>query len=154
MITALITFLGGATVRLFLGHLFDFLIKWQDQKNEVERMRVQGELEAAQHERNLAAIKLQADLGVRTIEVQSDAALSLRAADAFTEAVKAAGEKTGIQWVDLWNGIIRPLLATICIGLWICSLASRHWLLDDWDRALMSLALGVFVGGRIQATQR
>lgn len=154
MITALLTFLGGATVRLFLGHLFDFITKWQDQKNELARLELQGRLDAGQHERNLAAIKLQADLGVKVIEAQTESHVTQAEADAFVEAVRATGQKTGIVLVDVWNGVIRPLLATICIVLWIASLAERQWKLDDWDRALMSLALGIFVGGRIHATGR
>ena len=150
MITALITFLGGATIRLFLGHLFEFVTKWQDSKNELARLKMQGELDAAQAERNLAAIKLQADLGVKVIEAQTEAHVTSAEADAFVEAVKSAGKQTGIVWVDVWNGIIRPALATVCIGLWISALAQRGFLLDEWDRSLMSLALGVFVGGRIQ----
>lgn len=154
MFTALLTFLGGATVRLFLGHLFDFITKWQDQKNELERLRLQGDLDAAQHARNLEAIKVQADLGIKVIEAQTEAHVTQAEADAFVEAVKATGQKTGIVLVDLWNGVIRPLLATMCIALWIASLVERKFVLDDWDRALMSLALGVFVGGRIHATGR
>lgn len=154
MLTALLTFLGGATVRLLLGHLFDFITKWQDQKNELARLELQGRLDAQQHERNMAAWKMQADMGIRVIEAQTAAHVTAAEADAFVEAVKATGQRTGIAWVDLWNGIIRPLLATICIVLWILSLAERQWKLDDWDRALVSMALGVFVGGRIHATGR
>lgn len=151
MITALLTFLGGATVRLLIGHLFDFVTKWQDQKNELARLTLQGQLDAAQHARNLEAIKVQADLGVKVIEAQTEAHVTQAEADSFLEAVKATGQRTGIVWVDVWNGIIRPLLATMCIALWAMSLVQRHLVLDDWDRALMSLALGVFVGGRIHA---
>lgn len=154
MFTALITFLGGATARLVLGHLFDFLTKWQDSRNEIERLRLQGELDAAQHARNLEAIKVQAELGVKVIEAQTVSHVTEAEADAFVEAVKATGQRTGIVWVDVWNGIIRPLLASVCIVLWISSLAERQFVLDDWDRALMSLALGIFVGGRIHATGR
>ena len=154
MFTALLTFLGGTTVRLVLGHLFDFVTKWQDTKNELERLRLQGELDAAAHARNLEAIRLQSELGIKVIEAQTEAHISQAEADGFVEAVKATGLKTGVFLVDLWNGVIRPLLATICIGLWIASLFERGFKLDEWDRALMSLALGVFVGGRIHATGR
>ena len=154
MFTALITFLGSAGIRLALGHLFDFVTKWQDSKNELAHLRLQGELDAAQHARNLEAIKLQADLGIKVIEAQTEAHLSQSEADAFVEATKAASQKIGIFAVDLWNGVIRPLLATICIALWIASLWQRKWVLDEWDRSLMSLALGIFVGGRIHATGR
>lgn len=151
MITALLTFLGSAGLRLFLGKLFDAFEKWQDQRNELERLRLQGELDAAQHQRNQEAIRLQAELGIKVIEAQTQQHVTSAEADAFVEAVKATGQRTGIVWVDVWNGVIRPLLATVCIVLWIRSLASRGFVLDDWDRSLMGLALGIFVGGRISA---
>ena len=154
MITALMTFLGGATVRLFLGHLFDFITKWQDQKNELARLTLQGQLDAAQHTRNREAIKVQADLGVKVIEAQTEAQVTQAEADAFIEAVRATGQRTGIMWVDLWNGIVRPLLASMCIVLWVAKIVGAGFVLDEWDRELMGMALGVFVGGRIHATGR
>lgn len=154
MITALMTFLGGATVRLFIGHLFDFITKWQDQKNELARLTLQGQLDAAQHTRNLEAIKVQADLGVKVIEAQTEAQVTQAEADAFIEAVRATGQRTGIMWVDLWNGIVRPLLASMCIVLWVAKIVGAGFVLDEWDRELMGMALGVFVGGRIHATGR
>ena len=154
MITALMTFLGGATVRLFIGHLFDFITKWQDQKNELARLTLQGQLDAAQHTRNLEAIKVQADLGVKVIEAQTEAQVTQAEADAFIDAVRATGQRTGIMWVDLWNGIVRPLLASMCIVLWVAKIVGAGFVLDEWDRELMGLALGVFVGGRIHATGR
>jgi hypothetical protein len=154
MFTSLIAFLGSAGIRLALGHLFDFITKWHDSKNEIAHMRLQGELDAAQHARNLEAIKVQAELGVKVIEAQTQAHVTDAEADAFVEAVKATAVKTGIVWVDVWNGVIRPLLATVCIVLWVMALIEQKLVLNEWDRALMSMALGIFVGGRIHATGR
>lgn len=154
MFTALLTFLGGTAARLFLGHLFDFITKWQDAKNEMAHLELQGRLDAAQHERNLAAISLQAQLGIKVIEAQTVSHVSQAEADAFVEAVKATGQRTGVLWVDLWNGIIRPLLATICIVLWVAKISKAGFVLDPWDMELVGLALGIFVGGRIHATGR
>lgn len=154
MFTALFTFLGGATVRLLLGHLFDFITKWQDQKNELERLRLQGELDAKQHEQNMAAWQLQTNLGIKVIEAQTSAHQLAAEDDAFVQAVMNTGKTTGNVFIDAWNGTIRPMLATICIALWIAALAQRGFVLDEWDKALMSLALGIFVGGRIHATGR
>jgi hypothetical protein len=149
MITELVTFLGGAGARLFLGKAFDAFEKWQDQKNELARLRLQGDLDAAQHARNLEAIKVQADLGVKVIEAQTEAHVTYAEADAFLEAVKATGQKTGIWLIDIANGIVRPELAQICIGLWIMALMQQHWVLGDWDRNVIAMALGIFLGGRI-----
>ena len=70
MITALLSFLGGNVFRLVFGEVISYLNKKQDHAQEIERMRFQAEVDAAQHVRNLEAIKTQADLGVKTIQVQ------------------------------------------------------------------------------------
>lgn len=154
MLTALLTFLGGATARMLLGWLFEFATKWQDARNELARLRLQADVEKEAHARRIESVRLEHELGVKLIAVKSEAVIAERDADAFIEAVKNTGARTGIALIDAWNGGIRPLLASVCIALWIASLVQRSFVLDDWDRALMSLALGVFVGGRIQATGR
>lgn len=154
MFTALITLLGSAGARLFIGQLFDFVTKWQDQRNELQRLKLQGELDAAQHARNLEAQRLQADLGIKVIEAQTVAAVNEAEAAAFVEAVKATGKATGVRFIDGWNGAIRPTLASVAIVLWMVSLAQRGFALDDWDRAIMGSVLGLFIGGRIAKTGR
>jgi hypothetical protein len=154
MLTALFTFLASAGARLAIGKLFESLEKWQDNRNEIARMRVQADLEAAAHERNLAALRLQHDLGIRTIDAQSSAETQASLMDAFNEAVRATRDRTGVWFIDAWNGVIRPLLATIALGLWVASIWQRGGVLDDWDRGLMASAIGIFVGGRIAATGR
>ena len=96
MLTALITFLASAGGRLALGHLFDAIVKWQDHGQELARMRLQAELEAAQHDRNMRALQLQAGLGLQVIEAQTQSRITGAEADAFTEAVRAAGQRTGL----------------------------------------------------------
>jgi hypothetical protein len=154
LITALITFLGGTACRMFFGHLLDMATKWQDARNELAHIKLQGELDAAQHGRNLESIKLQADLGVKIIEAHTQQHVTSAEADAFLEAVQATGRQTGVKWVDLWNGIIRPMLATVAIALWVSTMARRGFVPDEWDRALMGSVLGIFVGGRIMSTGR
>lgn len=154
MFTALITFLGGVTFRVIIGNLFDFLNKWQDQRNELDRIREEAKADEAQHKRHIEAVRAQYEMGIKVIETQAQAHVTAAEADAIVEAVRATSRQTGIKLVDLWNGIIRPLLASVCIALWISSLYQRNWVLDDWDRALMSMALGIFIGGRIHTTGR
>jgi DNA-binding helix-hairpin-helix protein with protein kinase domain len=149
MLDAIVTFIGGATARLIVGHVFDALVKWQDTKAENDRIKLQEQIEEAQHKRMLEQIKVQADLGVKLIETKANAHIDAIAADSFLEAVKSTTVKTGISVIDAWNGAVRPLLATICICLWISAVYQKHFVLDEWDKSLMSLALGVFVGGRI-----
>jgi len=112
MITALLSFLGGNVFRMIFGEIISALNKQQDHSQEMDRMRLQGELEAAQHARNLEAITTQANLGVKTIQVQAEAAVSQIEAQGWLEAVKATAIQTGIKWVDSWNAAIRPSVAT------------------------------------------
>ena len=154
MITALLAFLGSAAARIGVAKVFEILERWQDAKDERALLDLQGRLEAEKHTRTMEAIRVQAELGVKMIEVQAQREHAAAEDLAFIEGVRATQQKSGIVLVDAWNGIIRPLLATICIGLWVASLIERGWRLDDWDRALMAATLGVFVGGRIAATGR
>ena len=116
MFSALFSFLGGSAFRMVWGEVASYFQKKQDHEFELERVRLQGAMEAAQHERNLAAIKLQSDLGIKVIEAQRDATLAGVEADAWLAAVKDVGKQTGIKFLDLWNGSVRPLLATLATG--------------------------------------
>lgn len=149
---ALITFLGSASMRVFLGHLFDFFTRWHDQKSELARLQLQEQIDAAQHARNIEAMKFQAEFGVKVIEAQSEAQIANFEASAFLEAVRATAIKTGVAWVDAWNQTIRPFLATVAIAVWVASMIKPLGVvLNDWDLALIGAVLGVFVGGRIHA---
>ncbi len=154
MLTTIITFLGSTAARLIAGKLFEAFEKWQDTRAELARMEAQARLEAAAHERNIAALKLQHDLGVRMVDAQSSAATQAALMDAFREAVQATRDKTGVRWVDAWNGSIRPYLATMAIVLWTSDVVHRGWVLNEWDQALIASVLGIFVGGRIAGTNR
>lgn len=156
MFTALITFLGGATVRLLLGHVFDFVTKWQDSKSEIAHLRLQGELDAAQHARNLEAIRLQADMGVKVIEAQTVAHVTQADADSFLEAVKGVNEAGNRpDWIGAFNALIRPELAQVSILLLVGNaLAPNYVTLSPLLLELICAVLGVFVGGRIHSTGR
>ncbi len=151
MLTTLLSFLGGSAFRMLWGEISAYLTKRQDQRMEIERMRLQGELDAAQHARNLEAIKVQADLGVQTIRVQAEGAVSAAEADAWREAVASIGRPTGIWIVDLWNGIIRPLVATVCVVLWVLHVARAGWVLDEQGWSILSAALGLYLADRALA---
>lgn len=72
MLSALSSFLGGSAFRTIWGEVSSYFQKKQDHGFEIERMKLQGDLEEVQHARNLAAIRLQADMGVKAIEAQRD----------------------------------------------------------------------------------
>ena len=148
MITALLSFLGGNVFRLVFGEIVSYLNKRQDHAQEIERMRFQAELEAAQHARNLEAIKTQADLGVKTIQVQADAAVGQIEAEGWLEAVKATAAKSGIAWVDGWNAVIRPGVATWSVIMLTMGEIGVISHLSENVIAVAGCALGIYLADR------
>jgi hypothetical protein len=147
MITALLSFLGGNVFRMIFGELIAYLNKKQDHAQEIDRLKLQNALDAAQHARNLEAIKTQAELGVKTIQVQAEAAIGEIEAQGWLEAVKGTSLKTGLAWVDAWNAIIRPALATWSIAMiTLGEFMVVH--LSDNTIALAGVALGIYVADR------
>jgi hypothetical protein len=146
--SAILSFLGGSAFRAIWGATAGWLEKRQEHKQELQRMQLQGTLDAAQHDRNLASLRLQAELGVKTIEVQSDADQARIGAEAFREAVKLAAAPTGIAWVDAWNASVRPAFATVVLFLWFASLYARDWKLTPWDLELSASIAGFYFADR------
>ena len=148
MLSALFSFLGGSVFRTVWGEISHYYTQKQDQQNEIERMRVQGELDAAAHTRNLEALKLQADLGIKTIEANMAAVADKADADAFAQAVADVGKKTGIYWLDVYNGVIRPTLAALSMLVVVVEIGQHGFVLTDWDRDLVGAILGMYVADR------
>jgi hypothetical protein len=147
MITALLSFFGGSVFRMIWGELSHWLTASQDHKQELERLRLQGELEAAQHARNLESITVQANLGVKTIQVQAEAAIGEIEAQGWLETVKGTTQKIGIQWVDAWNATIRPAVATWAIVMITLS-EIQLFALTEFASAIASAALGIYLADR------
>ena len=147
MISALISFLGGSIFRSLWGEISTWMTARQDHEHEIERMRLQGELDAAAHARNLDAIRVQAGLGVQTIQVQAESDIGRLEADGWLTAVKGTTLATGVWFVDLWNGVIRPAVAT-----WSVMMISGHylrwWTLDDNGWSICGAALGIYLADR------
>jgi hypothetical protein len=112
MLSALFSFLGGSVFRMIWGEVSSWLTARQQHSQEMDRMKLQGELDAAAHARNLESIKVQADMGIKVIEVQAQGEVDKIAAEGWLEAVKATGRSIGVAWVDAWNAVIRPGTAT------------------------------------------
>jgi len=130
------------------GEVSSYFTRKQEHSLEMERMKVQGDLEAAQHARNLESIRVQADLGVKTIQVQAEADLARTDAEAWAGAVTAVGRSTGIKFLDIWNGSVRPLLATISIAVVLFEVMKNGFILSEWDKELVSAILGIYVADR------
>lgn len=148
MLETLFSFLGGTAFRMVWGELSSFFTRRQDHQFEVERMRLQEQLDAAQHARNLEAIRVQADMQVQVVRVQGEAAVGTAEADAWKLAVESVGRSTGIWFVDAWNGIIRPMVATICVVLWVGHVHTLGWRLDEQSWAILGAALGLYLADR------
>lgn len=148
MIATILSFFGGTVFRMLWGEISAWVTSRQDHKHEIERLRLQAEIDAAQHARTQESIKLQHELGVQTIRVQGEVDVGKLDADIFGRVVDLTGKATGIYWVDLWNGIIRPMLATLCMLLWTLHLYRHNWTLDEQGWSLVGAALGIFVADR------
>lgn len=147
MITALLSFLGGNVFRMIFGEVVSYLNKRQEHGQELERMKLQADLDAAQHARNLEAIKTQAELGVKTIQVQAESNISETEAQGWLEAVKATAIKTGMAWVDAWNAVIRPGVATWAIVMLTLS-ELGVFVMSENAMAVASAALGIYLADR------
>ena len=147
MITALFSFLGGSVFRMIFGEVVSFFDKKMEHSREIERMRLQAELDAAQFDRNQQAIKLQSELQVKVIEAQTEAHISEVEVDGWLEAVKAVGQKVGIAWVDGWNAVIRPAVATWAIIMMTLS-EFAVFTISENALAVCSAALGIYLAER------
>jgi hypothetical protein len=133
--SAILSFLGGSAFRALWGEVSHWFTARQELKAEVTRMKLQGELDAAQHARNQDSIRLQAELGIKTVRVQADAALAESDAAAWREAQARAAAPTGITLVDAWNGCIRPAFGTF--ALYVILLICVH---AKWDLVALGAA--------------
>jgi hypothetical protein len=147
-LSALLSFLGGSAFRMLWGEISHWLTARQEHKQEMDRMKLQGQMDADIHKRNLEAIKLQSDLGVKTITVQRDADLARIDADAWASAVRDVGKQSGIRWIDAWNGAVRPLLATLAILIVVAEAVEAGFVLGEWTRELIGAILGIYVADR------
>lgn len=147
MIEAILSFLGGSTLRMVWGEVSAYLTRKQDHQHEVERMRLQADLDAGQHARTLQSLKLQGELGVKTIEVQAEGAVDQLEAQGWLEAVKATGRSTGVRWVDAWNSAIRPGVATWGVFM-LTAEAMRLLVVTDGTASVVYAFLGIFAADR------
>lgn len=148
MFSALFSFLGGSAFRMVWGEVASYLNKKQDHDHECVRLRLEAELDAQRHERDMARIRLQSDLNVREVQVVSDAKVSEVEADAWLDAVRSVGRTTGYKFLDVWNGSVRPLLATVSLLVVVGEIIVNGFVLTDWDKELVAAILGIYVADR------
>jgi hypothetical protein len=145
---AIVSFLGGSAFRAVWGEVSTWLNNRQQHAQEMERVKLQAEIDTSRSAAQLEAVKAQAALQIQTVQVQSDAAVAQSDAEAFKAAVGAAETKTGVCWVDAWNGCVRPAFATVALALWVAALAERSFALLAWDLELIGSVAGFFFADR------
>lgn len=145
---SILAFLGGNAFRLIFGEAVAYLNKRHDHKLEIERLKLQAELDNQTHARTLETLKTQNELGVKTIQFQRDADLDRATTDAWTAAVESVGRQTGIKFIDAWNGSVRPLLATLAIFAVLAEIVAAGFVLSDWNQELVGAILGIYVADR------
>lgn len=148
MIEALLSFLGGTAFRMIWGEVSSWMNKRLEHDQEMQRLSLSARLEGERHARDLERMKQAHDFGLKEIQVSADAAVSKLEAEAFVTAMKDAYKPTGIQWVDAWNGAIRPLTATIAILLWVGALVAQGFQMTEWDTSLVGVVIGFFFADR------
>lgn len=148
MLSSLISFLGGSAFRMMWGEAAAFIKARQDHKHELKMLTAQAQLEAQAFERSQSALKLQSELGIKTIQVQAEADLDRIDAAGFYSAVGDAMKPVGVAWVDAFNAAIRPSAAAICLLLWVFELAVAGWVMGEWDQMLVATILGFFFASR------
>ena len=146
------SFFAGGAFRMVWGELSSWWTKKQDHAQEMDRMRLQGELDAAQHSRNLEAQRVQSELGIKVIEAQTVGAVSQREAEGWLEAVKSTAVKVGIAWIDGWNAVMRPAIATWGLGMLslqeLAPLFGAAVKLSDITVNVSCGAIGIFIASR------
>ncbi|MDH5299318.1 MAG: hypothetical protein OEV91_09900 [Desulfobulbaceae bacterium] len=148
MFTGLISFLTGSVFRMVWGEVSSWLTARQEHQQELARLTLQEQSDAAAHARSIESIKLQHDLGVEVIRVQSEADLSKIEDTAWGKLVEGTAKPTGIPFIDIWNGAIRPFLATVATLFVLFEIMRNGWILSDWDRELFGAVLGLYVADR------
>lgn len=149
MLEMLVSLLGGAGFRMIWGEVSGWFNKRQDHSYELERMRLQAEMDNGAHTRQLEMVRLQADLGVKAIEIKADADMMAKEADAYIAAIRANEAKSGIKWVDAWNKAIRPAFATVALFLWCAALARAGFVMQEWDVTMIGSITGFFFASRV-----
>lgn len=149
------TFLMSTGFRWLFGEALEFLKGRTARKDEMELMRLQADIKKEEHERQQAAMRSAADLGIKEIQIRGEDLRDAIDAIGRLEATKTTAIVTGDVLIDRMNGLVRPLAAYICLLLVVLNaVAPSHVVLSTFALELCSSVLGVFVGGRIKTTDR
>lgn len=148
ILSTIFSFLGGSVFRMLWGEISSFINKKQDHEYELDRMKLDSLIADKAHTRNIESLRLQTELGIKEIQVKGDVAISETEANAWLDTVRSTSKLIGNKFIDAWNGIIRPLVATWTILMISIDFAQRGWVLDENGWMLASAALGIYLADR------
>lgn len=149
MFSALFSFLGGSVFRAIWGEASSWITSAQDHKHEIEALSLQAEIDDKSHAREMERLRVSSELNIKQIEVKSEGEIESKDADAFIAAMSTINAKTGITWVDAWNGVIRPAAATTALLIWWFCLYTQGFVLSEWDKELVGVILGFYFAHRV-----
>ena len=132
------------------GELASWLNKKQDHAQEIARLELQERHDAAQHARNMESIRVQAELQVKVVQIQAENALAQLDAQIFKEGVLATTVITGVRWVDAWNAMIRPGVATWAVAM-LSLEAFALIVVSEGTLSVCFAALGLYLADRTLA---
>lgn len=154
MFSALFSFLGGSVFRMIWGEVSEFVNKSQDHKHEMEALRLQSDLEDKKALQELERMRVASELGIKELEVKTNAEIESKDADAFIAAMATVNVKTGNWFIDAWNGSIRPAAATTALLLWWFCLYTQGFVLTEWDKELVGVILGFYFAHRVFSSRK
>ena len=148
--TALISFLGSASLRWLLGELLGIFKAREERRAEIDMLRLQADLERERAERQRLAVQDAAAAGVKLVEAQREANAGDFADRMTLEALQQIGRPSGVAWVDALNASVRPVLAYVSLLLLAGSaIAPEHVVITGMVGEVACGALGLYVGGRV-----
>lgn len=148
MLSGILSFIGGGAFRAIWGEVASFVSKQQDHKHELEAMQIQADIADKVHAREMDRLRLANELKVNEIRVQGETDIELAEIESFTKGLQVLNQKTGIAFVDGWNGIIRPAFASFALLLWAWSIGVRGFILTPFDLDLIAGIAGFFFANR------
>lgn len=151
IISTILSLVGGSGVRMLWGEVSDYFKKKQDHAQELERMRLQSELDDKAHARQIETIKLEADKGLKVVQAKALADYGNLELDIWGKGVLEGGKATGIKLVDAWNASIRPAAASLSLFLWGHSVYVASWIMTEQDWQLVCGIIGYFFADRSMA---
>lgn len=97
------TILGGLFGGIF--RIIPEVLKWLDRKDERKH-------ELGMQDKAIEFQRLKGDQRIEEITAQGQQDWNTGALDALKEAIKGQDTPSGVIWIDGWNKLIRPLMAT------------------------------------------